>query len=98
MTRKNALVALVICLSVSSCQHRVKWDWEPRPYVGDSKTQSMIDQHGQVIKCNETRFDDMTGFDSENIAELSAAIDNLDVGKKTKKAIYKALAPILRRR
>lgn len=69
------------------------FDWEPRPWVGDSVSQSLINSQGEIIKTDEPRFDTMTCFDPSNIAELRSAIAQVEdkvVQKKIKEAVKEA--------
>jgi hypothetical protein len=59
-----------------------KFNWDPRPYVGDSASQSLVNGQGETISCNEPMFDQMTCFDPMNIAELKTAIDSIKNDKR----------------
>lgn len=86
---------LVPLLFATSCADA--FNWEPRPYVGDSATQSLINAESHSIRCDEPRFDQMTCFDPQNIAELRSAIgqvkgvDNKKEAKKAMKIIDEAV-------
>ena len=88
MIRKLGPSVYAICLSISlaSCTG-VEWNWKPNPYVGDSRTLSMVNAAGEIIKCDQTAFDDITGFDSDNLAELEASIASLPISKRQKRKI-----------
>lgn len=93
-TPLNALNAFLICLIASSCASCREFKWEARPYVGDSKNSQIMNRESEVIRCDEPRFDEMTCFDAENIAELKTAIDqvnNKKLRKKLQKSFNKAL-------
>ena len=85
--RKTPLLALVGCVtflvSCSSCRQR-DFDWEPRPFVGDSITQSLINTEGEVVRCDQVVFDSFTCFDPVNIAELRTAIGQVTDSKERK--------------
>lgn len=74
MSLKLRTLSLGLMLFVTSCN---SFNWEPRPYVGDSITQSLVNSEGEVIQCSQPAFDEMTCFDAENIAELKTAIDEV---------------------
>ncbi len=81
--QRPALVILsVLFVSCSSCK---KFDWEPRPYVGDSPNLQLVNEFGENIKCDQPAFDEMTCFDAENIAELKSAIDQVKDSKLRRK-------------
>lgn len=85
MQSKSKTLALALLLSLTSCGE--DFDWTPRPWVGDSVNQELINQQGEVIKTDEPRFDEMTCFDPANIAELRTAISQIENKKKRKKAM-----------
>ena len=88
-TPSLALVASAIFLvSCSSCNH--DFDWNPRPYVGDSVTQSLYSSEGEVVRCDQVVFDSFTCFDPVNIAELRSAIGQV-TNKKERKNLEDAL-------
>ena len=84
--RKLGLVVLVIFLTVS-CSSCRDFEWEARPYVGDSTSQSLINGNGESVRCDEPAFDEMTAFDADNMAELIAAIDQVNMSKKSKEKL-----------
>lgn len=82
---KKKILLSVLLVSAISCG---KFDWEPRPYVGDSETSSVFNAEGQSIRCDEPLFNTITCFDAENIAELKSAIDQVN-NKKVRKKLQK---------
>ena len=87
--RKLGLLGLGIFLvSCASCNQT--FDWEPRPFVGNSIDQNIINAEGNVVACIEPRFDTYTCFDSQNIAELRTAIGEVE-SKETRNKLYNAL-------
>lgn len=82
MHLKNLILLSVLLVSATSCGD---FDWEPRPYVGDSKTSSIVNAEGETITCSQPLFDTITCFDAENIAELKSAIDQVNNKKAQKK-------------
>lgn len=72
---------------VTSCGN--SFDWEPRPYVGDHVTQSLINGEGVTVNTDQPIFSTFTCFDSQNIAELRSAIgqvNNAELKENAKKA------------
>ena len=69
-----ALLVLTICL-LSSC---TSFDWEPHSYSPDLETQSIQDSAEDIVYFTDERIEDFYCFPSENIAELAAAIENID--------------------
>lgn len=88
--QKNVLRISLVCLVASSC---TSFDWEPRPYVGDSQNQQLVNEHGETVRANQPAFDTFTCFDPENIAELKTAIDRVEnrrLRSKLQKSFHKA--------
>lgn len=84
--QKLVPAALVIFLTVS-CSSCKDFDWEARPYIGDSKQERIVNAQGEAIMCDQPVFDTFTCFDQDNIAELIAAIDQLKLSKKAHKKV-----------
>jgi hypothetical protein len=89
-TQPLVLGLFVIFLTTSCASCNQSFDWDPRPSVGDSLGEQIVDDEGNTVKCSEPRFDTYTCFDSENIAELRTAIDQVE-DKRVKKKLQKAL-------
>lgn len=91
---KTHVFALSVCVTfLSSC---TSFDWEPRPYVGDSPNSQLINEQGETVKCDQPIFDTYTCFDAENMAELVSAIDQIDdksVREKAQKALKSLRIP-----
>jgi len=79
------ILPLVLLVCVTSCGD--EFSWSPRPYVGDSVSQSLVNSIGEVVRCDEPRFDSFTCFDPENIAELRTAIGRVENKRKRKEAM-----------
>ena len=91
MKRIQKLGPLVLGIFLVSCSTACKkFNWEPRPYVGVSDMQLLINEKGETIQCDQPAFDEMTCFDPENIAELKTAIDEVK-NKKLRKRLHKGL-------
>lgn len=87
---KSALLVCATSLILSSC---TSFDWEAKPWVGDSKSSLLINYLGETIRCDQPAFDTMTCFDPDNIAELRTAIEKIEnrkVRNKIKKKFNKA--------
>lgn len=85
MLSKSKTLKLVLLLSLTSCGDQ--FDWTPRPYVGDSVTQSLINSTGETVRCDQPIFDTMVCFDPANIAELRTAIGKIENDKRREKAM-----------
>lgn len=93
LKRKTRLLGLglsVIFLTTSCASCNKEFKWEPRPYVGDSIGEQIVNGEGEVIACSEPRFDTYTCFDSKNIAELRTAISRVE-DKRVREKLQKAL-------
>jgi len=86
-TLKLGLNVFLISLILSSCSSCKKFNWKAKPWVGDSGSSRLVNELGQTIMCNEPKFDRMTCFSEENIAELVAEIKRIN--SKAGKAISK---------
>lgn len=75
---------LIFAISLASC---TSFDWEPRPYVGDSEHSQIINEHGESVQCAQPEFDTYTCFDEDNIAELKSAIDQINDKQTRLKAL-----------
>jgi len=93
---KSGLNVCVISLLVacSSCQQ--DFDWVPKPWVGDSKKQQLVDFNNVTVKCNQPAFDKFTCFDADNIAELKTAIDKVNLSEDDRKSINKLFERVMR--
>ena len=87
---KNGLRIFAICFLVNACSSCKKFNWEPKPYAGDSKEMHLINAKGEIIRCDQPAFDKMTAFDEENIAELKTAIDQIN-NRKLRRELHKKL-------
>lgn len=85
--RNDVLSVLAICLIAVSCSSCRDFDWEARPYIGDSKQERIVNTQGESVMCDQPVFDTFTCFDEDNIAELIAAIDGLKLSKKNEKKV-----------
>ena len=85
----NALNVLLIC-SIVSCSG---WEWEARPYCGDSESQSIYNATGESVSCSDPVFDSFTCFDAENIEELAVEIEKAK--GKLSKGSYEKMFSIL---
>lgn len=86
------LLFVTFLVSCASCR---RFEWNPRPFVGDSQNEFIINAEGKTISCSEPEFDTFTCFDPANIAELKFAIDRVRSNKdrkRLKKAFSKAKA------
>lgn len=92
-TLLNVLNVCVIFLAVS-CASCKKFEWDPKPYSGDSKHSQLVYYTGETVKCNQPLFDEMTCFDADNIAELKTAIDKVNMSKKQRKKVNNILNKI----
>lgn len=84
------LFAIFLTTSCASCKK--DFDWSPRPYVGDSVNEQIVNGEGEVVTCSQPIFDQYTCFDPDNIAELKTAIDQVEkksVRKKLQEAVRK---------
>lgn len=79
-----------------SCASCKKWNWKADPYEASSQHQDIMNQDGTVCACNDDCFDDFTCFTSENIAELRAAIETLNISNKKKSVLLKQFDMIFR--
>ena len=79
-----SVICLVSCSS--SCKN---FEWEPRPYSGNSLKQTIESDIASDIRCDEPAFDEVTCFDAANIAELITAIGEVKNKKLRKKLINK---------
>lgn len=85
MLLKKLILLSVLLVSATSCGD---FDWEPRPYVGDSETSTVVNAEGQSVRCDAPDFNEFTCFDAENIAELKSAIDQVN-NKSVRKLLKK---------
>jgi len=88
-TLKNVLNVCVIFLVASCGTSCKKFDWDPKPYVGDSTKQQLINFNGETVRCDQPEFDTFTCFDPVNIADLKTAIDKVNMTKKQRKKVNK---------
>lgn len=80
--RNVPLLFVTFLVSCSSCK---KFDWTPRPYVGDSTNQELVNVEGETVRCDQPAFDSFTCFDPENLAALKTAIDQINNRKPREK-------------
>ena len=88
-TLLNALNVCVISLIVSCSTSCKKFDWDPKPYVGDHDNQQLVDFNNVTVKCDQPAFSTFTCFDSNNMAELKTAIEEVNMSKKQRKKVNK---------
>ena len=90
--KKILRLGLNVCaiFLIVSCGTGCKsFDWDPQPYSGDSINQELVKYDGAVIKCSQPLFDEMTCFDSQNMADLKTAIDKINMKKSDRLKVNK---------
>ena len=94
---KLALNVCAIFLIVSCGTGCKEFDWTPEPYSGDSSKQELTSFNGVVIKCDQPAFDEMTCFDSQNMADLKTAIQKVKMNKSDRSRINKIFKKLRRK-
>ena len=94
---KYALNVLLIFSIVSCSSACKKFDWEAKPYVGDSKNKQLINSSGEVVMCDQPSFDTYTCFDADNLAELKTAIGDVKMSKKIRERINSVFESVIRK-
>jgi len=86
---KLGLNLCAIFLIVSCGTGCKSFEWDAKPYSGDSINLQLIKFNGEIIKCDAPAFDEMTCFDSQNMADLRTAIDKVKMKKTDRLKINK---------
>lgn len=82
MLKSAPLLFVTFLVSCSSCK---RFNWDARPYVGNSVDQELVNAEGETVRCDQPAFDSFTCFDPENLAELKTAIDRINSKKLREK-------------
>lgn len=82
MPRNALLLFVTFLVSCSSCK---RFNWEARPYVGDSTNLELVNAEGETVRCDQPAFETFTCFDAENLSELKTAIDRINSKKLREK-------------
>ncbi len=68
------IVLFVGILFFSGCKSGSRVNFNPDFYVGDSHTSSIISERGDIIKCDDPRFEDFASMHMEKIKELKTLL------------------------
>lgn len=77
----TGLMKILFLLNLTACS---SWSWKADVYSPDASSQSISNESGDVVRCNEPRIEEFMCFSEDNMAEL---IKNIEMVKRKEKVL-----------
>lgn len=81
------MLLLLMSTTFSACKQGGKIKFNPDFYVGDSKSQSIISEHGEAVFCEDQQFEQFACLHEDKIKELKSILITARIPYKNKARI-----------
>lgn len=86
---------IIASIVIGGCKKRITFN--PDFYVNDSDARGIISERGELIACEDPRFNDYASMHIEKIKELKKILLNSDLKDEDERRVYRTYNGLLKR-